>query len=324
MTQEWGKQALLQELTTYYDSRNQAAKTADAWNFWVRYLRNIFLKVHTQSWNDLGCAVGLPRTGKSIFATFSCWLLNRNFDMTQDIVYTAREFSERMESIKRPGETIIWDEAGVGMPAREWFKIQNREIGKMLQSAGHLRPIVFFATPDFSFIDSQPKKLFHHFYECQDRNENYVRLKPYSIRILRKTGKVLFAYPRFLYEGISRIKLVRFYKPPEEFIKQYEDYSDPRKREMRKKSGQLMKEKVEKWDIPAIKAYILANPNRFVDNKGNITWKPILTYFQSALRAAGNSTVQAQVLSMELNRELKKPEVKVDLNERRTEDSSTN
>lgn len=179
----YNKRELFQQLQEFYDGKSEVSVQADRYNYWFRYLHYLYNKVHIGKWNILAVTVGMPRVGKSLFTAFSCFLLNKHFEMGEDIVYGDKGFSNRIGRIKKIGETIIWDEAGVGMNAREFWSVSNREISKMLMTVGHLRPIIFFVTPDLSFIDSQPKKLFHYYFECTSRTAEYTFVKPYGLRV---------------------------------------------------------------------------------------------------------------------------------------------
>jgi hypothetical protein len=285
---------------------NRPIIEVDRLNPFMNFLKHVYRKVHREKWNALNCAVGLPRTGKSLFSTWSSKLLNWNkFNMRDDLLYTSNDFSARLERISDAsyGETLIWDEAGVGIPAREWFRVQNREIGKMLQTAGHLRPIVWFVSPDFSFIDSQPKKLFHYFFECANRTSNYVIVKPYSIKVYRRTGKLMFAYPRIRYHGVQRLKAVHFYSPPLDFIKEYEGLSDPRKKKMRTESDRLLTGgDIKKLDLRGMKKFIIANADQFKEDSGQIDAAKLHTYFSDVLRTCPDPVAQAQAMAMEVNK----------------------
>lgn len=222
--------------------------TVDRLNPYIIYLHHIWNRIHRKEWDFLGCTVGRRRSGKSIFTAYTSWLLWKNFVIERDMVYTAKSFQERVKVIEEEGETkrekygkvIIFDEAGVGMPAREWYHLQNRELGKMLQTIGHLRPIVFFVTPDISFIDTQARKMFDYFFDVKGRTDKYSKIKPFKLNVNTMTGKIYYRYPRMVNEGVYRMKQINFYMPPNAFIKRYKEYSEPKKTELRNKSRALM------------------------------------------------------------------------------------
>lgn len=267
-------------------------------NAWIRFLHMQYNKIHKHEWNMLGATVGLPRTGKSVFTAYTCSMMNPRFSITRDIVYTSEQFKKRMDMIEHIGETIIWDEAGVGMSSRDWFKIQNKNIGKALQSIGHMRPIIFFVSPDISFIDSQARKLFHHFFEVYSRTENYSRIKPFKFVVDKKKGHVYYKYPKFLQDGLNKFKTLNFWKPPQEFIKEYSEHSNPQKVKLRAKS-EKNQEKDNKMDLLGVQKRILENPLEFCEDKRKkkISWKLIMGHYQDILQATGNPKDQAIIMA---------------------------
>ena len=56
---------------------------------------------------------------------------------------------------------IGFDEAGVGMNARDWYTIQNKILGMILQTFRHRNLMTVFTVPHISFIDVQARKLFN-------------------------------------------------------------------------------------------------------------------------------------------------------------------
>lgn len=266
-------------------------------NPWTRWLHSVHKKVHEDKWNVLSCVVGLPRTGKSIFAVTMSALLNKRFDLVNDVVYTEKQFRKRVEDVKHIGETIIWDEAGVGMSARDWYRIQNREIAKMLQTIGHLRPIIWFVTPDISYIDSQPRKLFHYFFDAAHRTREYTYMRPFNIKVDKRTGKIFYRYPRLVYKGLYRTTGVKLYKPPEWFIKEYEEHSNPEKVKLRDTSNRLLDAgKVKKFDLPSLQKNIIDNPDMFMID-GKYDWNIIYLHFRDILNESGKPDIQARAIA---------------------------
>lgn len=274
------------------------------YNPWVLWLNKQYRKVHKEKWNILSCVVGLPRTGKSVFATSMCKLLNPDFDINNDVVYTEKQFRRRIENIDSIGETIVWDEAGVGMSARDWYKIQNKEIGKMLQTMGHLRPIIWFVTPDASYIDSQARKLFHFFFEARNRTNNYTYIRPFNIKVDKRSGKVLYMYPRLVKNGLHRMTGLRFYKPPKDFIDEYDQHSNPQKMQLREnqsnlidKGGKDSKKKAHKDSIQSIQNEILDNPDTYLNKRGNFDRDIIYLHYKDQLKEAGSAKTQASAIA---------------------------
>lgn len=230
----------------------------DKFNPWMRFLHHIYDRVHRKEWHFLGCTTGKMRSGKSLFTAFNCALLYKHFNIENDIVYKEQEFSSRFKELSQYGEAIIWDEAGVGMPAREWYKIQNRELGKRLQTIGHLRPIIFFVTPDITFIDTQPRKMFDYFFEVTGRTDNYSKIKPFRLDVNKRTGKIYYRYPRMVDQnGLHRMRMIKFHLPPKEFIDQYKGHSEPAKMGLREASLETQhRGKTKKMDMENLLKHI--------------------------------------------------------------------
>jgi hypothetical protein len=180
---------------------------------------------------------GRHRVGKSLCAVSFAHVLDKTFmqDFEKRIVYTPDQFLDAVEDIKRKkiiGASIVWDEANLGIPSREWYNISNRAINYSIQAFGYLRPIVFFVTQDMTFIDSQPRKLFHAFYEIKRGSNDYSLIYPFEISYNKRTGKMYYVYPRFSgSQGGSRgykilMKPIRLMKPPKWLIKKYKAHSE--------------------------------------------------------------------------------------------------
>jgi len=101
------------------------------------------------------------------------------------------------------GNMIIFDEAGVGIPSREWYSISNKVISYILQTFRRENLGVMFTTPSLDFIDSQARKLFHSYLETKhiNREEKYVTLKYMNIQNNPKEGKIYYKYPRVMIDG---------------------------------------------------------------------------------------------------------------------------
>lgn len=116
------------------------------------------------------------------------------------VVLDAIEFMTLINSGKlRRGDIVIFDEAGVGMSSREWYSVQNKMLGAVLQTFRILNVGVIFTTPDLSFIDVQARKLFHNYLETAylDQKEELAYLKIYDIQVNSRFDKIYYKHPRF-------------------------------------------------------------------------------------------------------------------------------
>lgn len=216
------------------------------------YLHHIFQRVHRLQFNHLGFFTGKHRVGKSLTSLGFSYVLDPTFvdNMENRIVYYADDFMAALESLRKKniiGGTIVWDEAGVGIPAREWYNISNKAISIALQVFGYLRPIVFFVTQDPSYIDSSARKLFHSFYETSRIDNKYASIKPFNVSYDKKTGKIYYIYSRISIPngdalGVKgKLKHIHIKRPPSELEKKYNNHS----REFKDIIMEQMKERTE-------------------------------------------------------------------------------
>ena len=174
--------------------------------------------------------------GKSLTAISMSHVLDPTFEanIRKRVVYFPNDFMTALQEIKKKniiGGAIVWDEAGVGIPAREWYDTANKSISYVLQVFGRYRPIVYFVTQDVSYIDSQARKLFHGFYEMARRGNECAVARPFDVRYNKRTGKVYYVYSRFNMKnqdahGIKLIlKKINVARPPKELENIYEEHS---------------------------------------------------------------------------------------------------
>ena len=221
----------------------------------LAYLKSIWYSVYYNQYNFLGVITGKHRVGKSISALMFSTILDKTFypNLEKRVVYYPEQFMEALRDLAKKkiiGGAIVWDEAGVGITARSWYDMSNKSINFVTQVMGYLRPIIYFVTQDMTYIDSQPRKLFHAFYECSRTSNRYNIVKPFEIHYDKKKGMIYYKYPRInkIVEDVigSKIKLtrIRVAKPPNELIKRYETHSFS----FKDKIMEQMEERVKRFD----------------------------------------------------------------------------
>lgn len=214
------------------------------------YLKHVYRRIHDYRFNFLGMFTGKHRVGKSLTSLSMANILDPTFfdNLEQRVVYFPNDFMRALQEVKNKhiiGGAIIWDEAGVGIPAREWYETSNKAISYALQVHGRYRPIVFFVTQDVHYIDSQARKLFHGFYEMSRLKNEYAVNRPFDVRYNKRTGKVYYVYSRFhlmnddAYGTKLILKKIRIQRPEKEIEKLYEFHS----REFKDKIMEQMQER---------------------------------------------------------------------------------
>lgn len=242
------------------------------------YLKTIYDTTHRVGLSWLGVTVGRHRAGKSVGTLAIGTILDRTLvdSLERRVVYYPKDFIKAMREIEKKeiiGGVVIWDEAGVGLPAREWYDLSNKAVNYALQVAGYLRPIIFFVTQDFTYIDSNARKLIQHFWEFQRSATIYSYMTPYILVHNRKTGDITYVYPRLVmrYKGSRKLgpkyilTRIKVYLPPKELIERYIKHSEPWKEKIIKQAEERAKEFSEgdlekkEWTTSQIIDYLVKN-----------------------------------------------------------------
>lgn len=192
-------------------------------------------KVHVKRKNQLIGVVGDTGSGKSYSSMKISECLDDEFigqAAVDHIVFSISDFIKLFnEKLKagtlRIGETWIIDEAGTSdsMSSKKWYDAKIQGINDILQMFRYLRPIVFFITPDASFITKDTRKLFHAIFQTNgiDEEKQVCHIKPQFIQINRLTGKVYTKKLKVVIDGrVITIKNASVGLPRKELIELYE------------------------------------------------------------------------------------------------------
>jgi len=201
-------------------------------------------QVVVQGKNLIFAFLGDVGSGKSWGAVNFARLFDPWFDIDRKVVYEPDEFFDALDSVRHRGEVIVWDEAGVGMNAREWNSIFNKVVSKTLQIFREATPgriILIFATPRKAFMDKTARIMLNAEWRF---SWNLGEIHPYAIpyelhRVIHYKTKTLEDYTVYRLPvvdvGNLRIKVKRLYMAtlPKEIAERYVMRSQPRKHELR-------------------------------------------------------------------------------------------
>ena len=201
------------------------------------------------------------------------------------VVFTAKELMEVLNNGGlRKGSVILFDEAGVGMPARDWYSIQNKLLGYVLQTFRHRNLGVIFTTPSFDFIDTQARKLFHAYLEPKsiDKVRQQCRVKLHLLQYNPSSGKIYHKRKK-IYDGKKRITIntLRFNLPPKDLIDAYEAKKDAFTKKLNKdilKDLNKKKEKKDKKSFGETLDMVKRNPKKFLSRYGKINPNLVAAY----------------------------------------------
>lgn len=189
-------------------------------------------RVRERDKNYLGVAVGQTGSGKSATAAQICGTVDESFFDECRVVLTPVEFMETIQDMDK-GEAIMFDEAGVGIPAREWMMIQNRMMGYVAQLFRHKNLVVMYTVPSMKFIDTQLRDLMHGIISMKsiDFEKRCSIAKYYKINHDPVFGVTKLEAMEYLGSGGDAYKLDPLYTPhPEDkfwkrYLKKKEDFA---------------------------------------------------------------------------------------------------
>ena len=236
--------------------------------------------------------VGEMGSGKSLAAVSIADRIDPTFKDNPRVVYTVMDFLELLRSMKK-GQAVIFDEAGVGVPAREWQKVQNKVMSILAQVLRYKNVCVIFTTPNIRFIDINLRESMNAFvkprYIIEDKNINVCTYKRVYVNDNGEVRKGDFVF----YDGKSGaagqiIDPLHVPRPDSKLEDYYEKLSIRKKDEKMRELEELLKgEDVSKTDINVLqrKADVCMKLISFA--KEDHTW-------QELADASGMSIMQLQ------------------------------
>lgn len=207
-------------------------------------------------------------------------ICDRGLDVSRCLAFDPTQFMEKVvnKDMLQKGDIMIFDEAGVGMSSREWYSIQNKLLGSVLQTFRNLNVGVIFTTPNLGFIDVQARKLFHNYFETVyiDTKKSKVYLSVYDIQHNSRYDTTYYKRPKII-NDIGRketLKYIGVPKPRPEIVKEYEKA----KEEYTTKLNERVLKELTKVKVPIadkihkedkqIKEDILKNSESFIKKRG--------------------------------------------------------
>jgi hypothetical protein len=205
--------------------------------------------VKRENKNIIIIIVGDTRSGKSWMALSIGESVDPHFS-EKKVTLDVLEYINLLDRYGR-GSCIILDDAGYGMPAREWQDVANRLIAYTMETIGYKNQIIIWTVPDMGMVDRIPRKLFH--YCLWQRRYGVASL--YEFRHDRVTGKTWRRFPIIDFRGRTiQLTKVEALSPSAELTRRYEEskakyLNEDRKeimKRIKKAKGRLIDEKVRK------------------------------------------------------------------------------
>lgn len=187
-----------------------------------KYLANLFRQRLRENRNLICVFIGPTGEGKSYSALRLAELMA---DRDPFLIFDSGSFLKTVQEEVKSNDVLVWDEAGLGMGARDWKSVLNKIAGYIIQSFRFKNLALFITVPVLKMIDIQGRQLSHWSIFCRyaDRISHQVTALPYEMLTNPLTGEVTPIPPRFLDDGhVSRLRLVRFSMPSDGIVERYE------------------------------------------------------------------------------------------------------
>ena len=224
--------------------------------------------------------VGDTGSGKSYSAIYLGEQVDPNFSVDR-IVFTTRDFIHLVNSDLPKGSFIIYDDAGLGIPAREWQNISAKVFGLLFQGFRYKNLISAITVPDMSFIERQSRVLMHLMFEATGKHGI---MKPFfPFHLIRGDDMLSWKYPETIKQGHKmKVTLQKFGLASSELLKAYEEkkqaYMEMRNRKF--EEDLKIAEETEETQKEIIK-------QKLIEAKNNIERRKDLIEKASKLRKEG-------------------------------------
>lgn len=165
--------------------------------------------------------VGDTGSGKSYAAIYLGEQVDPNFSVDR-IVFTTKDFIHLVNSNLPKGSYVIYDDAGLGIPAREWQSTSSKVFGLLFQGFRYKNLISAITVPDTSFIERQSRVLMHIMFESTGKHGI---MKPFfPFHLVRGDDMLSWKHPLIFRQG-RKIKVTTqlFKLASPELLKAYEE-----------------------------------------------------------------------------------------------------
>lgn len=164
--------------------------------------------------------VGDTGSGKSYSSISLAEKIDPNFSADR-IVFTTLDFLKLVNSNLPPGSVVIFDDAGLGIPAREWQATSAKIFGKLFQGFRYKNLVTMITVPNIAFIERQSRMLMHLYHEATDKQGMMKPFRPFFP--YRGDDRLGFRYPTMKRGGREiKIKLSVFSLPSPKIVQEYE------------------------------------------------------------------------------------------------------
>ncbi len=184
-------------------------------------------KINEQNKSHSLLFVGEMGSGKSLAAVSCAAMIDPSFVKTPRVVFNVKDFLKVLNDAKK-GQCVIFDEAGVGVPARDWQSQQNKIMSIISQILRFKNICIIFTTPSMRFIDINVRSMLNSVVKMKAIDfEHNVSYSKYNVIKVIDDGRItnqdfIFYGPNEEREIIDPFIVPR---PPEALNKWYDNLS---------------------------------------------------------------------------------------------------
>jgi len=269
-------------------------------NFRIPWKQDVWDRVHKRQEDCIIAIVGKRRKGKSTLGlNFGESFDPKGFtpENLQDQCFMSPlkflEWAKRPKDQVVPGTCLVFDEAGVGIPADEWMTFNSKVIKKVMQIFGNKYFVLVFTLPNLGYLAKGPRTMIDYIVEVigYNRRRSITMAKVKEMRVNTVTGDYKTPFCRYRINGkwykFARpyifkkpsIKLMHAYdKLQEEYKQDFEDEIFYEAKRLHKEKMRAVEKKLLNED--EIIKKIIENKSRYLRIRGSRVYVDanILTY----------------------------------------------
>ena len=115
------------------------------------------------------------------------------------VIFHPKEFIQLLDMGLPKGSVVLWEEVGVTLSSRDWFKEQNKIISSLFETFRRHNLILIMTVPNVQFIDSRIRSMIHGYGEMLDptyTGGEFGWMKYFHVIVNLRNGKIMHRYPR--------------------------------------------------------------------------------------------------------------------------------
>lgn len=206
--------------------------------FIVKFLNELWLKLHVYNFSVLIVWLGRHRTGKSQGAVSFAHIIDSTFEknIEKRVVYDSKTFIAAMKDLRKKkikGGAVIFDEAGTGdLGSQRWYEDAAKVINAELQACGYLNPFISFVTPNYNFVNTHARRLSQAVFEVSRKHTQFSWIKPLWVEDTPWSNNTYKHFPLFceminddVASNIYKMDRIKISLPPDHIAVRYEKHS---------------------------------------------------------------------------------------------------